>query len=486
MSLTSYLAAPPREKKLLQRCAIVKCIFFLRKTFHSLLDVALEFFCSIIIAMFEELSNRLSEVFKELRGHGKLTEANVADACRDIRRALLEADVNYQAAREIVEKIKNNAIGTGVLESINPGQMMVKVFHDELVELLGPPAPLATCSPLKIMLCGLQGSGKTTTCAKLAKLLLKKDRDPILIAADLQRPAAITQLISLGNQIGVPIHARTDTKNPLEVLRSGLAQAVSLNKNAILIDTAGRLDIDEELLEELRQLHAAAQPQETLFVADAALGQRATDIVTRFQKTVPLTGLILTRLDGDSRGGAALSMRHVTGCPIKFIGTGEKIDMIEVFDARRLADRILGMGDIVGLVERAQEAINLEDAAKLEEKLRRQTFDLDDMLHQIRHIKKMGPLAQILGMIPGAPKLPDPEAAEKQFKRTEAILLSMTPEERRRPELLNARRRQRIARGSGNTVTQVNTLLQQFTTMRKMMKSKGKLKNLLAQMGMKV
>lgn len=435
--------------------------------------------------MFEELSNRLSAVFKELRGHGKLSEANITDACRDIRRALLEADVNYVVAREVLEKVKTKAIGTGVLESIHPGQMFVKVFHDELVALLGEPAPLATGSPLIIMLCGLQGSGKTTTCAKLAKLLLKQGRHPLLIAADLQRPAAITQLESLGQQIGVPVHARRDTQNPLDVLSSGLAEAESLKRNTIILDTAGRLDIDEDLMAQLTALRETARPQEVLFVADAALGQRAVEIVTRFHTASPLTGLILTRLDGDSRGGAALSMRHVTGCPIKFIGTGEKLDAFEVFDSRRLASRLLGMGDIVGLVERAQEAINLEDAAKLEEKLRKQTFDLDDMLVQIRHIKKLGPLGQVLGMIPGAPKLPDPAVAEKQFKRTEAILLSMTPLERRKPEILNAKRRQRIARGSGNTVSQVNTLLQQFATMRKMMKSKGRFKDLLGQMGMK-
>lgn len=435
--------------------------------------------------MFDELANRLSAVFKELRGHGKLSEANISEACRDIRRALLEADVNFTVAREVLEKVKAKAIGTGVLESIRPGQMFIKVFHDELVELLGAPVPLASGSPLVIMLCGLQGSGKTTTCAKLAKLLLKQNRTPLLIAADLQRPAAITQLESLGKQVGVPVHADHETKDPIEVLSAGLARARSQQHNTIIVDTAGRLDIDEDLLAQLRALRDLAQPQEMLFVADAALGQRAVDIVTRFHQAAPLTGIILTRLDGDARGGAALSMRHVTGCPIKFIGTGEKLDAFESFDPQRLASRLLGMGDIVGLVERAQEAINLQDAAKLEEKLRKQTFDLDDMLVQIRHIKKMGPIGQVLGMIPGAPKLPDPEAAERQFKRTEAILLSMTPLERRKPEILNARRRQRIARGSGNTVTQVNTLLQQFQTMRKMMKSKGRFKDLLAQMGMK-
>ena len=437
--------------------------------------------------MFEELSKRLSDVFKEIRGHGKLTEDNVADACRDIRRALLEADVNYQAAKEIVEKIKAKALGTEVLESIRPGQMMVKVFYDQLIELLGPSAPLASASPLKVMLCGLQGSGKTTTCAKLARFLQKtQGKSSLLIAADLQRPAAIRQLVSLAEQIGVAVYWTLEAKNPIEVVHSGIMHAADLGVDNIIIDTAGRLDVDEELLEHLRQLHQIAQPHETLFVADAALGQRACDIVKRFHNSVPLTGLILTRLDGDSRGGAALSMRYVTGCPIKFIGTGEKIDMFELFDARRLADRILGMGDIVGLVERAQEALALEDVAKLQEKMRKQTFDLDDMLNQIRLIKKMGSFAQILGMLPGAPKLSDPEAIEKQFRRTEAILLSMTPAERRNPDLLNAKRRIRIARGSGNTVTQVNNLLQQFYTLRKMMKSQGRLKNFLAQIGLKM
>ncbi len=435
--------------------------------------------------MLDQLANKLQEVFKNLRGYGKLSEANVADACKQIRLALLEADVHFTVAREFVEKVRVRALGEEVLQSITPGQQFVKIFQDELASFFGEPSPLAQGDPLKILLCGLQGSGKTTTAGKLAGWLKAKGKKPMLVAADLQRPAAITQLESLAAQVGVPIHVRRDTQDPVLVCREALDLAKELGCNTIIFDTAGRLDLDEALLAQLTAVREAVSPQETLFVADAALGQKSVDIVTRFKQATPLTGLVLTRLDGDARGGAALSMRQVTGVPIKFIGTGEKLANIELLDPQRLASRVLGMGDVVGLVEKAQEAFDLENMQHMEEKLRKQQFDLGDFLVQLQQIKKLGPLENLLGMIPGAPKVKDSQGAEKQLRRTEAIILSMTPQERRKPDMINAKRRQRIARGSGTTVTAVNELLLQFQQMKKMMKNAGKMKKMLAQFGMK-
>ena len=427
----------------------------------------------------------MQEVFKNLRGHGKLSESNVTDACRNIRMALLEADVHFQVVKTLVERIRERAMGKEVLQSITPGQQMTKVFHDELAALMGDARPLATGSPLRILLCGLQGSGKTTTCAKLALWLSKQGRTPMLVAADLQRPAAITQLESLGQQLGIPVYADKTAKDPVAVCRAGLEAAASQSRNVILFDTAGRLDIDEELQAQLQRVHAEIKPQETLFVADAAMGQKAVEIVGRFAASVPLTGIILTRLDGDARGGAALSMREITGLPLLFLGTGEKPDQLELMSGERLAGRILGMGDIVGFVEKAQELVERQDAAALEERMRKQTFDLDDMLFQLQQVRKLGPLENLLGMLPGMPKMDDSARAERQLKRTEAILLSMTPQERRKPDLLNARRRLRIAAGSGTSVTVVNDLLRQFQMMKKMMKSKGKMKRMMAQLGLR-
>ncbi|MBX7157808.1 MAG: signal recognition particle protein [Verrucomicrobiae bacterium] len=433
--------------------------------------------------MLDQLSNQLQSLFKKLRGHGKLSEANVTDACRELRMALLEADVNFQVAKELIEKIKQRALGAEVLASVTPGQQMIKIFHDELVQFLGETQPLANGSPLKIMLCGLQGSGKTTTAGKLALWFKKQGKQPLLVAADLQRPAAITQLESLGKQLDLPVFSQHGATHTLAVVQEALASAATQLRNVVIIDTAGRLDLDEPLLEELQQLHHHIKPQETFFVADAALGQKSVEIVNRFKTRVPLSGIILTRLDSDARGGAAISIRHVTGLPLQFLGTGEKMDQLERLDANRLTSRILGMGDIVGLVEKAQETFDLENAAKLEEKLRKQTFDLHDFLSQLQQMKKLGPLENLLGMLPGIPKVPETGQAEKRLKRTEAILLSMTAQERAKPDLINAKRRQRIARGSGTTVTEVNELLLQFQSMKKLLKNKGRMRHLLSKLG---
>ncbi|MCC6352564.1 MAG: signal recognition particle protein [Verrucomicrobiae bacterium] len=432
--------------------------------------------------MLEQLSDRLQAIFKNLRGFGRLSENNIADACREIRMALLEADVNFSVARDLVEKTRARALGQEVLSSITPGQQMVKVFQDELSTMLGQPAPIAAGSPLRILLCGLQGSGKTTTAAKLALLLKKQGRHPLLVAADLQRPAAVLQLQQLGAQADVPVFSDTTT-DPASLVRAALAHAASHSRNAVIVDTAGRTDIDQTLLAQLTAVETALKPQETLFVADAALGQKSVDIVRAFAASARITGLILTRLDGDARGGAAISMRHVTGLPIKLLGTGEKLADLEPMDPGRLAGRILGMGDIVALVEKAQEAASLDDMERLEERFRKRQFDMEDLLAQFRQMRRLGPMENLLGMLPGGVKLPDSRLAEDRLRRSEAIILSMTPQERRKPDLLNARRRQRIARGSGTTVAQVNELLNQFGAMKKMLQKQGPLKKMLARMG---
>lgn len=433
--------------------------------------------------MLEQLSDRLQTIFKNLRGFGKLSETNIADACRELRMALLEADVNFSVTRELVEKVRARALGQEVTASITPGQQMVKVFYDELTSMLGQPAPLAAGSPLRILLCGLQGSGKTTTAAKLALLLKRQGRHPLLVAADLQRPAAVLQLQQLGKQIDVPVFAEKPNGGAPALVGAALDFASAQSRNVIIVDTAGRTDIDEPLLAELAAVEARLKPQETLFVADAALGQKSVEIVTRFSSSARLTGLILTRLDGDARGGAAISMRHVTGLPIKLLGTGEKIADIEPMDPSRLAGRILGMGDVVSLVEKAQEAAIFDDAQRLEERLKKRLFDMEDLLAQFRQMRRLGPLENLLGMLPGGATLPDSRLAEDRMRRSEAIILSMTSQERRKPDLLNARRRQRIARGSGTTVAQVNELLNQFGALKKMMQKQGPLKKMLARMG---
>ncbi len=396
--------------------------------------------------MFPQLSDKLQEIFKDLRGHGVISESNIDAALRQVRLALLEADVDFQVARKFIASVKEKALGEAVVRSITPGQQIVKIFHDELTALLGCDSePLRLEDQGRILMVGLNGSGKTTSSAKLARFLQKQDYSPVLVPCDLQRPAAVEQLVALGNQVGSPVFAQA-------------------------------------LIQELKELKEFLQPQETLLVVDAATGQHAVSVATHFNNALSITGIILTKLDGDARGGAALSMREVTRRPIKFVGTGEKLDQFEFFFPERLASRILGMGDVVGLVEKAAEAVEAEDAARLERKLRTASFDFNDFLAQFKMMRKMGPLENILGMLPGMSNVQGLSIDEKQLKRTEAIVLSMTNEERTRPDILNARRRQRIARGSGCTVTEVNDLLRRFDQMRKMMKSAGKMKKMMAQL----
>jgi len=434
--------------------------------------------------MFSQLSDKLQEIFKDLRGHGTISESNVDSALRQVRLALLEADVDFQVAKRFIARVKEKALGEAVLRSITPGQQIVKIFHEELSILLGgDAASLNVETPGRILMVGLNGSGKTTSAAKLARLLKKDGYSPRLIALDLQRPAAIEQLATLGQQVDVPVFTPDQAENVQRAAAAAIGRARPPGAPTIdIFDTAGRQEIDQTLLDELKALKEFLQPQETLLVVDAATGQQAVSVATHFNDALQITGIILTKLDGDARGGAALSMREVTHCPIKFAGTGEKLDQFEPFVPERLAGRILGMGDVVGLVEKAAEAVDAEDAARLERKLRSASFDFNDFLAQFKMIRKMGPLENILGMLPGMSNVPGLSIDEKQLKRTEAIVLSMTSEERTRPDILNARRRQRIARGSGRTVTEVNDLLRRFEQMRKMMKSAGKMKKMMAQM----
>jgi signal recognition particle subunit SRP54 len=448
--------------------------------------------------MFSQLGDKLQEIFKDLRGHGTISESNINDALRQVRLALLEADVDFQVAKSFVARVKEKALGEEVLRSITPGQQIVKIFHDELTALLGgDAAPLNLEEPARILMVGLNGAGKTTSAAKLALLLKKQGHTPRLVAMDLQRPAAIEQLATLGRQINVPV--LTPPPNERDVLRAAAAAiddryldggASSRERAAAsdrgygvdIFDTAGRQEIDQPLVEELKRLRDFLQPQEILLVADAATGQQAVSVATHFNDALQITGIVLTKLDGDARGGAALSMREVTHRPIKFAGVGEKLDQFEVFVPDRLAGRILGMGDIVGLVEKAAEAVDEEEAGRLERKLRTAKFDFNDFLAQFKMMRKLGPLENILGMLPGMSNVPGLSVDDRQLRRVEAIVLSMTPEERSRPGILNARRRQRIARGSGCTVTEVNDLLQRFNQMRKLMKNAGKMRRRLKEL----
>jgi len=433
--------------------------------------------------MFSQLGDKLQDIFKGLRGRGTISESNIDDALRQVRLALLEADVDFQVAKEFVAHVKEKALGEVVLRSITPGQQIVKIFYDELTTLLGgDAAPLNLGQPGRILIVGLNGSGKTTSSAKLANWLKKQGRSPMLVACDLQRPAAIEQLATLGKQIGVPVFTPDPNEKNVQRVAAAALEQDRQEPKIDIFDTAGRREIDQPLLAELKSLKEFLQPQETLLVVDAATGQQAVSVATHFNDALQITGIILTKLDGDARGGAALSMREVTRCPIKFTGTGEKLDQFEPFIPERLAGRILGMGDVVGLVEKAAEAVDEEEATRLERKMRTASFDFNDFLAQFKMMRKMGPLENILGMLPGASNVQGLSIDEKQLKRTEAIVLSMTSEERTRPDILNARRRQRIARGSGSTVTEVNDLLRRFDQMRKMMKSAGKMKKMMAQM----
>ncbi len=435
--------------------------------------------------MFSQLSDKLQEIFKDLRGHGVISESNIDAALRQVRLALLEADVDFQVAKKFIARIKEKALGESVIRSIAPGQQIVKIFHDELTVLLGGDAePLSVEAETRILIVGLNGSGKTTSSAKLALLLKKQGRIPSLVACDLQRPAAIEQLATLGKQIDVVVQLPAPgAKSVQGVAAAALGTARLPGAPSVQIfDTAGRQEIDESLMNELRTLKEFIQPQEILLVVDAATGQQAVSVAKGFDAALSITGIILTKLDGDARGGAALSMREVTNRPIKFTGTGEKLDQFEPLVPERLAGRILGMGDVISLVEKAAEAVEAEDAARLEHKLRTASFDFDDFLMQFKMMRRMGPLENILGMLPGMGNMQGLSIDEKQLRRTEAIVLSMTKEERTRPNILNARRRQRIARGSGSTVTEVNDLLRRFDQMRKLMKNTGKMKGMLKQL----
>ncbi|MBV8587327.1 MAG: signal recognition particle protein [Verrucomicrobia bacterium] len=432
--------------------------------------------------MFSQLSDKLQDVFKDLRGHGTISEANITDALRQVRLALLEADVHFQVAKDFIARVKDKAMGQDVLRSVTPGQQIVKVFYDELTQLLGSDnQPLNLQPPARIMMVGLHGAGKTTSAAKLARYLKKQGKAPVLIACDLQRPAAIEQLAVLAKQVEVPMfRPQPGQTDVLAVGREAVAWTQTQSCNVQIYDTAGRLEIDDALVGELKRLRDLLEPQEILLVCDAATGQQAVSVATHFHEALGVTGLVLTKLDGDARGGAALSMREVTQRPIKFAGVGEKIDQFEPFYPERLAGRILGMGDVVSLVEKAADAIDEEEAARLEKKLKTASFDFNDFLSQFKMLRRMGPLENIVGMLPGMSNLKGFSVDEKQLKRVEAIVLSMTPVERKQPDILNARRRQRIARGSGTSVTEVNSLLQRFNQMRKLMKNAGQLKKMMA------
>lgn len=424
--------------------------------------------------MFENLSERLERSFKILKGQGSITEINVAETLKDVRRALLDADVNYNVARDFTNQVKEKALGQNVLTAVNPGQMMVKIVHDELATLMGSEAVAINLkgSPAIILMSGLQGSGKTTFSGKLANMLKKQEqRKPLLVACDVYRPAAIQQLHVLGEQIGVPVYSEPDSKDPVQIARNAIAHAQQEGLDTVIIDTAGRLAVDEEMMNEISSIKEAIRPDETLFVVDSMTGQDAVNTAAEFDKRLDFDGVILTKLDGDSRGGAALSIRSVVNKPIKFVGTGEKMEALQVFHPSRMADRILGMGDIVSLVERAQQQYDEEEAKRLEAKIAKNQFDFDDFLAQIAQIKKMGNLKDLVSMIPGVGKMvKDLDISNDAFKGIEAIIHSMTPEERAKPSLLDGSRRKRIADGSGTSVAEVNRLIQQFDQVSKVMR----------------
>ena len=424
--------------------------------------------------MFENLSERLERSFKILKGEGRITEINVAETLKDVRRALLDADVNYKVAKSFTDRVKQKALGQNVLTSVKPGQLMVKIVHDELAELMGGHAQdLKRASrPSVILMAGLNGAGKTTLSGKLAFLLkTKKARKPLLVACDVYRPAAVEQLRVLAEQIEVPIYMNLEEKDPVKIAREGVQEARAKGYDTVIVDTAGRLAVDEELMKEIAAIKDAITPDDTLFVVDAMTGQDAVNTAKEFNERLDYDGVVLTKLDGDTRGGAALSIRTVVDKPIMFVGTGEKMEALDVFHPARMADRILGMGDIVSLVERAQEQFDEKEALKLQRKIQKNQFDFNDFLAQIQQIKKMGNLKELASMIPGVGKaLKDVEIDDNAFKGIEAIILSMTPKEREHPEILNQSRKQRIAKGSGTTIQEVNRLVKQFDQTRKMMK----------------
>ena len=421
--------------------------------------------------MFESLTDKLSSALRNLRGVGKLTEDNMADALKEVRTALLSADVHFKVAREFVERVQAQCVGQEVIKSVTPGQQIVKIINDELVRLLGEgTTDLSTARPLKVLMVGLHGSGKTTSTVKLGKLLKKRGYRPFMIACDVYRPAAIDQLEILAKQEELGFYSDRVSKDVPAIAAAGLAAAQTAGADAVLFDTAGRLQIDTDLIEEVKKLRERIKPDEILLVADGALGQEAVNVAKAFHEALVLTGLILTKLDGDARGGAALSIKSITGVPIKFVGTGEKTADFDTFYPDRLASRILGMGDVVSLVERAQENIDQKEAEKMAEKLRKADFNLEDFLAQMQQIKKLGSMQSIIGMMPGMSGMQIPDDAEQQMGRTEAIIKSMTIQERRKPDILNGNRRLRIANGAGVKVLEVNQLIKQFQQMQKMMK----------------
>jgi len=429
--------------------------------------------------VFESLGSRLQSVFDNLQKRGKLTEADVDVAMREVRLALLEADVNYKVVKEFVARVRERAVGQEVMRSLTPGQQVVKIVHDELVRTLGEPGRLnlGAQSPAVIMLVGLQGAGKTTMAGKLALHLRKQGRRPLLVAADVYRPAAINQLETLGKQLDIPVYSEGTQADPVSICANGVRQAVSTGATTVILDTAGRLNIDEMMMGQIKAIKARVQPIETLLVADAMTGQEAVRVATDFNQAVTLTGLIMTKIDGDARGGAAISMREVTGVPIKFLGVGEKLNAIEVFHPDRLANRILGMGDVMTLIEQAQAEMDMEEAQRAGQRLAQGEFDLDDFLKQLQQVKRMGPIGKLLEMVPGMSKMAgdvDLSGAEKDMKRIEAMIQSMTGDERRNPRLIKASRKRRIATGSGTSVQEVNLLLKQHREMQEMMKQIGK------------
>lgn len=425
--------------------------------------------------MFQSLTEKLANAFKRFRNKGKLTEADVREGMREVKRALLEADVNFKVVRDFISEVTERAVGQEVLESLLPAQQIVKIVNEELVKLMGSETAKLEISPKPptvVMMAGLQGAGKTTHAAKIAKLMKSKGKNPLLVACDIYRPAAIDQLKIVGEAAGIPVFSLGNKVSPVEIAKAGVEYAKKNGFDMVFLDTAGRLHIDDELMEELEKIRDQVEPTEILLVIDAMLGQDAVNVAKTFNERLELTGVVLTKLDGDTRGGAALSVRYVTGKPIKFIGTGEKLDMIEQFHPDRMASRILGMGDVLSLIEKAEAAYDAKTAAEMEKKMREQTFTLEDFLVQLRQLKKMGNLEQILGMMPGvnASALKDANIDEKQTAKTEAIVLSMTPKERMDPSVIGGSRRRRIAKGSGTTVEDVNRLLKQFDQMKKLMK----------------
>jgi len=426
--------------------------------------------------MFDSLTEKLGSVFKKLRGHGKLSEENINEALKEVRLALLEADVNFKVVKDFIDRIRTRAVGQEVLESLTPAQQVVKIVHEELISLMGgvnTGLALSYKPPIPFMLVGLQGSGKTTSAAKLGKFLKDKGRNPFLVPADVSRPAAIDQLKKLGEQLGIPVFDPNPKESPLQICRKALVWADEEGGDTLIIDTAGRLHIDEALMKELQEIKGAVTPREILLVADAMTGQDAVNVAKKFNETLDLNGIILTKLDGDARGGAALSIKSVTGKPIKFIGVGEKLDALELFHPDRMASRILGMGDVLSLIEKAQENIDAKKAQELERKLLKDKFTLEDFLEQLQQIKKMGSIEQILSMIPGMGKMKLPanlQGSEKELVKVEAIIRSMTREERRSPEILNGSRRLRISKGSGTSVQDVNQLLKQYLQTKKMIR----------------